>query len=202
MRIRSYWDLEKESRRIVTGRRYVTLIERRYHAPHYHSYSVLRHMRFVAEAAARIKQESDVDVVSAALYHDVGKFVCITQRDVDDPEKFAGHEAISAEVALVDGLSEAAVFAIRNHDAAYRADVDFNPALFTALAEGDPERLRQLVGLCAADAAGKGFRAAGAYKQRPEIGKLLYQVAATRLEDVRFARVVLDAAEKWDFTTK
>ena len=202
MRIRSYQDLEKEGRRIVTGRQYVSLIEHRYHAPYYHSHSVLRHMRFVAEAAARIQQESGVDVMAAALYHDVGKFSCIMERDINDQEKFLGHEARSAEIALADGLSEAAVFAIRNHDAAYRDDVDFDPAVFTALAEGDPERLRQLVGLCAADAAGKGFRAVGAFKQRPQIAKLLHCVAATRLEDVRFAWVVLEAAGRWNFAAR
>lgn len=198
--IRTFQDLEKEARRIVTGRRYALLMERHFHAPQYHSYSLLRHMRYVVRAAVRIRQESGVDVLAAALYHDVGKFACVMERDVSDPEKFAGHEARSAEIAAADGLPPAAVLAIRNHDAAYRKDVGFDPVAFTALAAHDPEHLQQLVGLCAADAAGKGFLAPGAHKQRPKIAQLLFSVAATRLDDVRFARIVLDAADRWDVT--
>lgn len=197
--IRSFPDVEREARQTVGARRYALLIEARVHAPAYHSYSVLRHMRYVALAAERIKQESGVDAVAAALYHDVAKLGRVRTRDPDDPEKFAGHEEESAARAAADGLPEPVVFAVAHHDAAYRRDVAFDPAAFAAVAGGDPERLRQLVGLCAADAAGKGFRAPGARAQRPKIGELLFRVAATRLDDMRFARVVLDAAERWDF---
>ncbi len=195
--IRTYHDIEQLARRTIGPARYGLLLDRSYHAPAYHSFSVLRHIRLVIIAAERIRGMCGVDARDAAVYHDLGKLRMFATCDVRDADKFDGHEARSAEMAEADGISEAAVFAIRNHDAAYRKDIAFDPSRFVALAPGDVEKLRQLVVICAADAAGKGFRAPGSIKQRPQIAFLLWQVAHLHLEDGKLAHAVRTAAEEW-----
>lgn len=160
----------------------------KHHAPVYHQWSVLLHVQYVIEAAETLRFETGIDAVSAAIYHDAGKFVMF-DATLLNYDLFAGHEDVSATLAREHGVDAAAVFAIANHDAAYRKGVDFDPNKFAALAGGDDEKLRQLVGLCACDAAGKGNTPAQR-EQRPKIARLLEAVARVHVRDEHLAEAV------------
>jgi hypothetical protein len=159
-----------------------------HHAPVYHEWSVLLHVQRVIEAAEALRLETGVDARYTAIYHDAGKFVMF-DKTLLTCDFFAGHEAISAALAQAHGVNTAAVFAIANHDAAYSPRVGFDARVFAALADGDEDKLRQLVGLCACDAAGKGNTPAQR-EQRPKIACLLQDVARDSLRDERLAEAV------------
>ncbi len=194
--LEKYEDLVSRGTRLVSPENASALDDPKRHHQLWHQHSVLEHCKLVCLAAFIIQDRTGIAATVAAAYHDLGKFAMFDEVMAGRLQPFEGHEDRSADLAAEDGIPAAAVFAIRNHDAAYRKEIGFDPAKFAALAEGDCERLTQLVALCAADAAGKGW-APGQRRQRPKIARLLRAVAREHLGNQPLAEVAFAAARFW-----
>ena len=147
------------------------------HDPKWHEFGVLGHIEKVFRNAMKIRDETGIDVVKVALWHDIGKF-CVrrAKRDIPGEFSFKCHE--EASVAYLRGkyptyFDDEELFLIANH-AVIRGDSTAEQIV--DLCNGSMDVLKRLVFLCAADICGKGFTP-DQQKQRDELAPKFYALA-------------------------
>lgn len=198
MRSFTYNDFVRLATRIVPRELRGMLDDPAWHAPKWHQYGLLTHVRFVIESATRIFETTSVDVRLATALHDAGKIFAFEQtvrdvqaaRDAGREPKFhyIGHERRSAGFARNCGHDDLTVWLVRNHDASYRVKVS-EPREFVVFCGDNSARAKMLVAICAADAAGKGWTEANR-AQRPEISARFAEVGTLLGFDPGFAAAI------------
>ena len=178
-----------------------------FHAPKYHEFSLLEHLRRVCVAAERINEATGVDVRLAAALHDVAKVEMFPRvaRGANEAMlrgtlasfkfHYISHERDSAEIAHDEGADERAIWLVANHDASYRGNLA-TPEKLIAFCDGDQVLLAELMAICAADAVGKGWPEAQ-QAQRLAIADRFAAAATLAQLAPAFAAAVDDALRRW-----
>lgn len=129
------------------------------HSPRWHRFSILDHTAKAVEAVRDLSQTVGMEWENAGasmLLHDVGK---ILERNTKSPDAsgrprfhYFDHEAAGAEWLESRGLDPDIAFHVRNHAEIRNVSTDE----IVELAEGDPDRLAEMVVVYVADQVAKG----------------------------------------------
>jgi len=153
----------------------------------------MRHNALVVESAQRILALTGVDVVTAAVFHDLGKLGMFDNAIATGDYFFAGHEQLSVKLAEEQGLSGDVLHIIRYHDISYQHKPD---NILSKLCAGDVGMLRHLLAIAACDTAGKGWTDAQCV-QRPQVAEKFRQVCEMAYVNPQFAGVIQQACLEW-----
>lgn len=127
------------------------------HDPKWHEFGVLGHTKKVFNNAIEIKSLTGIDIVKAALWHDIGKFIVRYEKpDKLGEYSFKGHEKESEKYLrekCPDNFTKDDLFLVANHGL-IRGD---SAAVDIVDKCNDVQLLRKLILICAADISGKGF---------------------------------------------
>jgi putative nucleotidyltransferase with HDIG domain len=175
------------------------------HDPKWHEFGVLGHCERVFRHAIQIKRLTGIDVVRAALWHDIGKFVKDGRREKDDKPgefTFKGHEEKGWEFLTsgenlkrygISGFSDEDLFSIRNHGIV-RGQKTLQQILGSC--EGENNHLKRLVLMCSADTAGKGYTP-DQDKERLQLAPKFVGLALEAGLGSRIASLVLEIVMEW-----
>ena len=200
--------LIKEAKRQLDLQQLSLLLQDRpeYHAPKWHVHGVLGHIYNVIVAAERLGHLTSVDIVNAAIFHDIGKIhqfpraLKAFESGQDGSIKYLAHEQLSATIAARNRLNRNDCAIIGSHQHAYdQARVTTILKKIGCEPGKSPAMFKRWMVLCAADAVGKGFTPEQA-KQRPFIAMKFREVAdviGLRIDD-RVLSTCCEAAEFWE----
>ncbi|MFA6272094.1 MAG: HD domain-containing protein [Patescibacteria group bacterium] len=185
--------LENLVRNLVAEKNRPLLFEPVHHNTKWHEFSLMRHNALVVEAAQRMLVLTGVDVMTAALFHDLGKLVQFDNAVATGDYFFAGHEQFSVELAQKYGISGHVLHAIQYHDISYQHRAD---RILPKLCGGDVGMLRHLLAIAACDTAGKGWTDAQRV-QRLKVAEKFHHVCEMAELDDSFADVIKQACLEW-----
>ncbi|MFA6272773.1 MAG: HD domain-containing protein [Patescibacteria group bacterium] len=189
----TYNFLHELVQKLVLPQNQPLLFDPQHHNTTWHEFSLMRHNALVVEAAQRMLLLTGVDVVTAALFHDLGKLGQFNNAIATGDYFFAGHELLSVELAKNQGLGDHALHVIKYHDISYQHAAN---RILPKLCRGDVNMLRHLLAIAACDTAGKGWTEAQR-KQRPQIAAKFQQVCDMANVDDAFVAVIQQACLEW-----
>jgi hypothetical protein len=175
------------------------------HDPKWHEFGVLGHCERVFRHAIHIERLTGIDVVRAALWHDIGKFVKDGRRQKDGKPgafTFKGHEEKGWEFLKDDtqlslygisGFAGEDLLLVKNHGIIRGAKTLED---IVGSCEGDDARLRGLVLMCSADTAGKGYTP-DQDKERRQLAPKFVALALEAGLGSRIASLVLEIVMEW-----